>query len=505
MQLCYASQTLRNADRLAEEKYSLPGIVLMENAGRGAAEIISRRYPDAGDILILCGPGNNGGDGFVVARHLSLAGRTPRIIATLRPGKYKDDAAIAAGVAVRCGLEIFESQGIGDEKISEMIQASDLVIDALLGTGSAGAPRGEVARLLSLCKGAKIVSLDIPSGLNPDTGEAAEGTAEASLTVTFLAAKPGLAVAPGSLHSGTVEICHIGISQEAVISDSPALTGYDRTDIPSLAPVVARNAHKGDRGALLIVGGCDRYRGAPVLAAMGALLAGCGLVTLAVPECAANAAAVLLPEAILEPLPSEGGSIRFEGMEERIAAAADRCDAAVLGPGIGRSESAAKITDFFWRSWRKPLLVDADALHHLSDLAGNGDLPRRGDAVITPHAGEAAKLLNREPGFVTGKRLAACRELASRFSVALLKGSGTLLSDGSEARVIMEGSQALAVPGSGDALSGVVGALLAAGLPPLDAATLGALLHGKVGTDAQERGIPLLARDIANAINMEGE
>lgn len=504
MKFYYASETLRNADRLAEGKYSVPGIVLMENAGRGATETIMRRFPDARNVLILCGPGNNGGDGFVVARHLSIGGRTPRIIATLKTGEYKNDATIAANAAAKCGLEIFESSMLPDEKIFDMMQNADLVVDALLGTGSTGEPRGEVARLLSLCKkGIEVVSLDIPSGVNPDTGETANVTAKASLTMTFLAAKPGLAIAPGSLHSGSVEVCHIGIPPEKIVADKPLLTGYERSDIAALMPAVSPDAHKGNKGALLIVGGCGCYRGAPVLAAMGALRAGCGLVTLAVPECIVDAASALLPEAVFEPLPSEDGSICFDGLEDRISSMMDRCEAVVLGPGIGRSESAAKITDFFWRKWRKRLLVDADALYHLSNLAGNGDLPRRSDAVITPHAGEAARLLNKERDFVAGKRLAVCRELASRFSVALLKGSGTLLSDGSEERVILEGSQALAVPGSGDVLSGIVGAFLAIGMPPLDAATLGALLHGRVGTDALCEGKSLLAREIADSIRTE--
>lgn len=501
MKRYYASETLRKADRTAEEMCSVPGIVLMENAGRGAAEIILRSYPDAKKILILCGPGNNGGDGFVAARHLSAAGRATQILATVKLSAYKNDAASAAHAANGCKLPIFESQALGDDAITEMRDDSDLVIDALLGTGSIGAPRGEAARLLRLCchseKSEKVVSLDIPSGVNPDTGEAAEVSATASLTLTFLAAKPGLVVAPGSLHSGRVEVCGLGVPENLILSDKPVLTGYDRTDIAALSPSVAQDAHKGNKGSLLVLGGSDKYRGAPILAAMGALRAGCGLVTLAVPDFAVSAASSSLPEAIFEPIPSAGGSFNFESIEERFKSLADRCDAAVLGPGIGRGESARKITDLFWRYWQKPLLVDADALYHLSALALGGDFPRRENTVITPHAGEAARLLGKTSGQVAGARLAACRELAARFSVALLKGSNTLISDDHEDRVILEGSQALAVAGSGDVLSGMAGAFLSAGMRPLDAATLAALLHGKAGTDAPREGRTLLAREIA--------
>ncbi len=500
MKRYYASETLRKADRLAEETYSIPGVVLMENAGRGAAETILRHYPRAGKILILCGPGNNGGDGFVAARHLSVAGRSVQILSTLAPEGYKNDAATAANVAVKCGLRILQSSTLEDEETSKMVRDADLVVDALLGTGSAGAPGGEVARLIFLCSSTtEIVSLDIPSGVDPDSGETAGPAIEASLTATFLTEKPGLAIAPGSLHAGEIEVCHIGISADRVLADEPFLLGYDRSDIPRLTPPVRRDAHKGDRGSLLIVGGCEHYRGAPVLAAMGALRAGCGLVALVVPDFLAGAASSLLPEVIFEPLPMESA----DALKERIASLMGRYNAAVVGPGIGRDESAARMTALFWRRWQKPLLVDADALFHLSYLAGDECFRRREDAILTPHAGEAGRLLNKESSFVADRRLAACRELASRYGVALLKGPGTLISDAREERVVLEGSQALAVAGSGDVLSGAIGAFLAIGMPPLDAATLGALLHGKVGTDAQDAKKALLAREIANYIPVE--
>lgn len=500
MKRYYASENLRKADRLAEETYAIPGVVLMENAGRGAAEAILRHYPYAGKILILCGPGNNGGDGFVLARQLSIAGRSAQILSTLTPDSYKSDAATAVNAAVRCGLQILETHSLGDGEISKMVRDADLVVDALLGTGSTGAPRGEIARLISHCPLAtEIVSLDIPSGVDPDSGETAGPAVKASLTATFLAEKPGLAIAPGALHAGKIELCHIGISTDRVLADEPLLLGYDRSDIPALAPSVPKDAHKGDRGSLLIVGGCENYRGAPVLAAMGALRAGCGLVALAIPDFLVSAASSLLPEAIFEPLPTKSADTQ----EERIVSLTERYDAAVLGPGIGRGELAAKITDLFWRRWQKPLLVDADALYHLSRLAGDEGFKRREDAIITPHAGEAARLLNKERSFVANRRLAACRELAARFSIALLKGSGTLISDSREERIVLEGSQALAVAGSGDVLSGTIGAFLAIGMPPLGAATLGALLHGRVGTDAQNAKRTLLAREIADRIRVE--
>ena len=499
----YASESVRKADLLAAEKYATPGIVLMENAGRSAAEAILRRYPDARDILILCGPGNNGGDGFTAARHLLINGRAPRLITVISPSAYKNDAAGALKSTAGCGVPMTESASLADGEAAEMLRSCDLIVDALLGTGSAGEPRGEVARLLSLIKNnetPELVALDIPSGVNPDTGEASEDASSAALTLTFLAEKPGLAVTPGALRAGVTEVCGIGAPTELILTDAPVLRGYDRGDLASLLPSFDRDAHKGKKGSLLVLGGCRRYHGAPMLAAMGAIYAGCGVVTLALSDFAASAASALLPEAIFEPLPTENGSIRADAVADRVDQWMSMCDAAVLGPGIGRDANASEITKYFWRHWQKPLLVDADALFHLANCAAERGFVGRENAVITPHAGEAAKLLGKDAAGVAASRLASCRELAARYSVALLKGANTLITDGSDTRVILEGAPALAAAGSGDVLSGAIGAFLSVRMKPLDAATAAAILHGKAGTDAEREGRVLSARDIARAL-----
>lgn len=500
MKRFYRAEALRAADSLAEERYFLGGGLLMENAGRGAAEAIGRHFPAASNVLVLCGPGNNGGDGFVAARHLAIAGAAPALIAVRSVGAYAGAALMAAKSAQAFGLEILVSETLSDEEIAGMIRGSDLVVDALLGTGSSGLPRGEVERLICLCRGEAIpcVSLDIPSGIDPDTGIVPGAAIKAALTVTFAAEKTGLAVAPGSLLCGKTEVCHIGLPARSVLPDAADLTGYDRSDIVLMTRRVPPDAHKGSKGKLLIVGGSHRYRGAPYLAARGALRAGCGLVTLAVPDFVVSALSSLLPEAVFEPLPHEDGQISHAGFSERIPRWLDEYDAAVVGPGIGRLEPALAITASFWRDWKKPLLIDADSLFHLSRMSGS--ISMRSDAVITPHEGEAARLLATSPAAVADDRLASCRALARRFCVAVLKGPNTLIADARETRAILEGSPSLAVAGSGDVQSGVTGALLAAGMTAIDAATLGALVHAQVGTDAWRDGRTVMATEIADGI-----
>ncbi|MCL2008968.1 MAG: NAD(P)H-hydrate dehydratase [Synergistaceae bacterium] len=506
MKKYYGSSSVREADRIAAEELGLPGIVLMENAGRGAAEMLLRKYPEAEKFLILCGPGNNGGDGFVAARHLFLAGRAPTIVAAIGPGEYKNDAAaaFAALLPLRDGgsLNVFHSKNLTDGELSVLCRSSDLTVDALLGTGSSGALRGEVKRLAEFCGEARrVVSLDIPTGVNPDTGETAETAVTAEMTLTFLAEKPGLAVSPGFFHSGEVHVCGIGFPPElALARKASLLTGYDKSDVPLLTPKIPRDAHKGTRGALMIVGGCDYFRGAPVLAAMGALRAGCGLVFLAVPDFMVNGAAALLPEAIFVPLGSKEGSVDFDSFEQRVPPWLGKCDALVCGPGFGLSDGARKTTEWLCREWGKPLLLDADALRHAADAKMTEVFRGReklNSTVVTPHEGEAAYMLGIEAKKISGKRLSSCEALAEKFGVSLLKGPHTLICGAAERRVILEGGAQLAIPGSGDVLSGIIGAFLAAGTPPMDAATLGALTHAEAGNKYKGTS-GLLARELAD-------
>ncbi|MDR3254916.1 MAG: NAD(P)H-hydrate dehydratase [Synergistaceae bacterium] len=502
MKKFYAGSSVREADRAASEKLGIPGIVLMENAGRSAAEALIRRRPCERNFLVLCGSGNNGGDGFVVARHLALWERTPTVLSTSSFDRYKDAAATAAVAAMNSGVRCLCSSDLRDDDIAALIKSADVVVDALLGTGSSGAPRGEVVRIIGLCPDElRVVSLDVPSGVDPDTGETYGSALHAEATLTFLAEKVGLAVSPGCLHSGEVEVCAIGAAPELVLGGCE-LVGYDSSDVPKLRPKIPEDVHKSGRGALMIVGGSDNFRGAPVLSALGALRAGCGLVFLAVPDFIVPQASALLPEAIFIPLPSKDGFVRFKAFEKTVSPWFEKCDALVLGPGFGRTLETEMVTGWLCKEWKKPILIDADALRHVANIEKNANLGhRKGSVVITPHEGEAAHLLGSSVKKVAGSRLSSCVELAGKFGTVLLKGPHTLVCSGADKRVILEGGPSLAIPGSGDVLSGVIGAFLAFGLSCVDAATLGAVVHGASGVAHGSSG-GLLARELVGKIKL---
>ncbi|MDL2264093.1 NAD(P)H-hydrate dehydratase [Synergistaceae bacterium OttesenSCG-928-I11] len=502
MRFFYSSDAIRAADARAIEAMNIPGVVLMENAGRNATDEVLKKFGNGKKFLILCGPGNNGGDGFVMARHLLVRDRDVAVVVTTAPDKYRGDAALALAAYLGCGAPLFSSAELTDDELGAQIAASDVVVDALLGTGSSGAPRREVARLMCLikkCAPASVVALDVPSGVVPDTGEASDDAVCASLTVTFLAEKVGVAVAPGALHCGEVSVADIGAPRGLVLCDEPILTGYDRTDIPGMAPHISRDAHKGNRGGLLIVGGSAHFRGAPLLAARAALRAGCGFVFLAVPDFMSGEASAYLPEAIVLPLPSDGDGIRASALGEEIAPWEGKFAAAVVGPGVGRSDGAAEAIRHFLDDWKKPLLMDADALFHLANMGAETCC----NVVITPHTAEAARLLGIRVDEVNAHRLDAIASLAKKYGTALLKGPHTLIADENETRVVLEGGPELSVPGSGDVLSGAIGAYLARGLSHLDASTLGALVHALAG-ERLGRTDGVLAGEIADGISTEG-
>lgn len=275
---------------------------------------------------------------------------------------------------------------------------------------------------------------------------------------------------------------------------------YRRDDLRDLIEPIPRDIHKGRRGGVLICGGSWNYRGAPILAALGALRAGAGLVVLAVPDFMADAASIVVPEAVFVPLSTKNSVIELDSVACSVTQWSQRCDSAVFGPGIGRDKSLGSITEWFYGNWGKPILLDADALYFFP--APESELAVREDVVITPHSGEAAALLGVTAEEVNSDRLGSAQKLAARAAVAVLKGMNTVVARTGENRVVAEGSAALAVPGSGDVLSGAIGAFLASGARPYDAATAGVLLHAVAGSNIEERkGLRgALAREIADEL-----
>ncbi|HAJ94277.1 MAG TPA: NAD(P)H-hydrate dehydratase, partial [Synergistaceae bacterium] len=418
---------------------------------------------------------------------------------------YKGDAKINLEALINLNdpnCTVRYSKDLTDREISKEANEADCLIDSLLGTGSKGAPRGEVERLIRHCNiNRAVVAFDIPSGIDPLSGNIYDPCVKADLTVTFLAAKRGMCFSPAYDMCGRVVIAEIGISSDKVLDESKGILSFGREDIQKLLPKIPRDIHKGKKGGLLVVGGSVNYRGAPLLTGLGALRSGAGFVVMAIPDFMVESASLFLPEAIFVPLRTKGDEILPECLAEAIGAWEKRCDAAVVGPGLGRNEASGSIIDWFWKKWKKPLLVDGDGLHFLS--FEKYDPAFRTDAVITPHSGEAASLLGSETEDINKDRTGAAVLMSRAAGTVLLKGMDTVVySKGKNITIIKEGSPVLAVPGSGDVLSGAVGALMASGMPIFDAVVTGAAAHGAAGSFIEKRSGSrgTLAREIADAL-----
>lgn len=488
---------IRHADKNAMENMGVPGILLMENAGKNCAEILLHSC-SARSVTVLSGPGNNGGDGFVMARHLAIHG-IEVVVITSRPfSAYSGEPAINLEIIQRMGITVYQSHELSDGRIREIIGSGDICVDALLGTGSSGKPRGECARMISLLSDrTPIISVDLPSGIDPSDGSVFSPCVKAARTITMLAAKTGLATMPGAMYAGDIEVVDIGIPPEQILQVPERLTAIDEDMVSLHIPDRSVDIHKGKRGCVTAIGSSQEYRGAIALTALASLKSGSGLVFTVSSHEAQELISHFLPEAI-----TAGFSFHDDSDTERICNKIDlldrRTDAFVIGPGLGRSSVSAKLLDHLWNNLADtPAVVDADALFHLS-ISGNG-YNRRENVVLTPHEGEAARLLGCDVEYVRSNRLDCARKLALSWGAVVLKGARTLIDDGHRTAVVLEGSPSLAIPGSGDVLSGIIASFLAAGTDPFDSACAASWIHAKIGRIlAVENGVDgILAREIA--------
>ncbi len=477
--------------RRAEERTIAAGTSgqeLMLSAGIAAAREIRARYPAARRVAVLCGGGGNGGDGYIVAMQLALAGRRVRV-ANVAPDPPEGDAAWARELASIDGVT-FSSGTYGT---GGALEDAELVVDAMLGIGASGEPRERVAFAIGKAAslGVPIVALDVPSGVDASTGEVAGTAVHADLTVAFGAPKLGLLVEPGRTCTGELVVAEIGVNPAEGVAT--LVDGAARRLLPAVSP----SGSKYDRGTVLVVAGSPGMAGAAVLAGRAAQRGGAGMVRICIDERAAGTVAVHVVEQLVVALPR-----RPAEAVEAIAALAGRRQAIVLGPGLGRGKSRAELVAGVL-ALPIPAVVDADGLYA---LGGSPERLRRRavPTVITPHAGEAARLLGVPSGEVDAHRLASVRALAERSGhTALLKGSDTLVASPDGRLAIRGGTcDALGTAGSGDVLAGLIGALLARGLEAHDAAALGAWLHLDAGRRAVEAhpGRVLVASDLPDAL-----
>lgn len=497
----YDPEDVRRADERAIGM-GISGQILMENAGAGAAKAMLERFAPLGRAVVLCGPGNNGGDGFVVARHLMCEGVDVTAISTT-PTRSGDSRA-AELMYVALGGKVIMSKDVADEDLSSLITDSPVIVDALLGTGSGGPPRGEVLRLVRLLGDAKspVVSLDIPTGFDGRSGIALGDHVRASLTLTFLVPKSGLFFPPAFDAAGEVMVIPIGVPPSVVLPGSPSVEVFFEDDLWAWRPKLDKNFSKADRGMVLILGGSELYGGAPFLSALGALRAGAGLVVCGVPERWVSGYASFVPEAIVEPLKTlPCGSIDPDSFDLIMSRWQDRVDAVVLGPGIGRGEGARALVARVLSSWDGPLVLDADGLNALPSLDfGRGGMNSK--VWITPHEGEAARLLDRSAESVKRDRRNAAEELGRSFEGVLLKGRNSVLVHGVRLMICCMGDPNMSIPGSGDVLSGIMGAIFARSGYGIEGAAFSVGLHALAGEKLayESRGDGLLARELADEV-----
>ena len=469
---------VRDLDAATITGLGLPGHTLMELAGRAAATELRARWPGA-RVAVLCGPGNNGGDGYVLARWLGLWGHEVRLWAS--GAARGDDAVRNAALCNAQGLR--PCRGFG-----EALDGAEVVVDALLGTGQRSAPRGGVAEAVrrlgeARAGGAAVVALDLPTGLDADTGQVLDPTGElvveADLTVTFGFAKPAFWAMPGTALAGEVEVVDIGLDLGFLQEPQLAEAGHRLLEAPDIDGWRRgrREAEaKWDRGHVAVLG----RRGAAVLAAHGAFAAGCGLVSLLLPPAEQLRLPGLRPEVIL-------------GEEDQLDPA--RHDVVVVGPALGADQRDRVLE--LWREHPGPLVADADALTALA--AAPAPAPPGRARVLTPHSAEAARLLGCSRAEVEADRFGAARRLSDAYAcTVVLKGPGTLLAaPGEPLRINPRGSAALATAGTGDVLAGLLGGHLALGLGPLEAACVAAWEHGAAGETLPPRGT---ASDLLGAL-----
>jgi NAD(P)H-hydrate epimerase len=491
------AQRMRETDAWAIGERGIPSLQLMERAGEGLAQVIAATAP-SGRVAIVCGKGNNGGDGFVAARLLHAAGRDVAVLALGALDALSPDAAemarrLPGRPPVPFALEHLEGAAAG--------------VDAILGTGATGAPRGAVAEAIEALNaaGVPVVAADVPSGVDASTGEAAGLAVRAAATATFHRAKPGLWIHPGKAHAGEVHVIDIGIPSGTTRPGAPespqaGLLGSAVLDqIPRRGP----RSTKFSSGNVFVVGGSRGLTGAPCLTAMAAARTGAGYVTVAAPGSLELPFAVRLLEAMMRPLPEDDGALSPDALEPALAAI-ERADALVLGPGLSKRAGAQALARALAERVEVALVIDADGLNALAGHLDEVLARRRGPTILTPHAGELGRLLEIDHELVEARRLHHVRSAAARTgAVVVLKGDDTLVAAPDGQVAVSPGrAPGLATAGTGDVLAGVAGALLAKGMEVRHAACAAVFAHLRAGQIAAAAHGPdgVIASDVIAAL-----
>ncbi len=478
---------MRNIDQRTIETYRVPGIVLMENAGLALLQALERRWPEVsrGHVTILTGAGNNGGDGFILARHLWHRGTDVQVVMLATVGRLRGDARRAYEMARAYGVPMVSATTPQAwSRVAPVLQRTTVIVDAMLGTGLQRPASGVYADVIAAVNEVQkpTVAVDIPSGLSADHGQVLGPHISATHTVTFALPKRGLLTYPGAAAVGELDIIDIGIPQGAVAAEAIDVAMLEEADVRLLLPERQANAHKGSHGHVLVVAGSIGKSGAAVLASQAALRAGAGLVTLAIPAGLNAAMEVQLTEVMTLPVAESPTGCMAATAVDTIDAFMPNTSAMVLGPGLGVGPETKQVVQHLLQRTSVPVVLDADGLTlvaHDPQMLQTCPAP----LILTPHPGELGRLLEMSPAGIQADRLEVALDFVRDTGVHLiLKGAHTVIYTPDGQRWInCTGNAALATAGTGDVLAGLIGALLAQGLSPLQSAQGGVYIHGLAG------------------------
>lgn len=528
------AREMQYVDRIAIEKYGIAGDLLMEMAGLAVAEKINelffqntynslvphfRKGGRRGDltIIILCGGGNNGGDGLVIARLLHNQGRDVKIFLASKPAEIKGDAKVNYNAAVKFGIKIYPINKFLHSHF-QSLNCNLVIIDALLGTGLSKEVRAPISDVIKKINSmsSPVVSVDIPSGISSDTGQVMGSAVKAHHTVTFGLPKRGHLLYPGAEYTGNLHIAEIGFPRNLLESKKIMVNLVQKRDALSLMPERRPYSHKGAYGHVLIIAGSRGKTGAALMAARACLRTGAGLVTIGIPETIVNAFQSRVTEAMILPLPDKGdGTLALKAADTILEFIKKRANVLAIGPGLSVDKEITKLVCLLISKSRVPVVIDADGINA---IAGKSGLLKKSMApvILTPHSGEMARLMRQGSGVrgqglkddlrnnIENDRINTAVSFAKRTNTYLvLKGVPTVIAapDG-EAFINSTGNPGMAKAGTGDVLTGMISALLAQGLTPRDASVLGVYMHGHIGDImAEKKGKhSLIASDIINAI-----
>ncbi|MBQ0832224.1 NAD(P)H-hydrate dehydratase [Marinobacter sp.] len=489
----FSADSVRRIDQYVIEQQGIDGFELMQSAARAAFRRLVVRWPGVEPLLVLCGAGNNGGDGYLMAANAVRHGLTVDCIAVSSTEKLSGDAFSAWQKAVADGVKVRQLADLSEPELTSAFENVNLIVDAMLGTGVSGAPREPFAGVIARCNRSElpVLAVDVPSGLNATTGAVLGEVVKATLTVTFIARKAGLYTGQGAAVCGEVIFEPLDVSAGVAGSgESPVAMLRHWEFVQSWLPKRSANAHKGQFGHVLVVAGDRGFGGAGLLAAEAAARSGAGLVSLATRPEHVTAALARCPSVMVHGL--------IHGSE--LPALLNAATVVVCGPGVGQSSWGQQMLQQVVESG-KPRVLDADALNLLSSRVA---VPAH-NQILTPHPGEAAKLLNCLVPEIEADRLAAANKLQSHYGgVVLLKGAGTIIASGEAAVDIAGGSNpGMATGGMGDVLSGIIGALYAQMIEsPVKAAAMGAVVHLEAANRASvDKGyMGLIPTDVIDAL-----